>query len=69
MYPPSEEKIIKKIQEFELQKREDIVNFYQSEMGFEVLEAMLLKDYHRTLLPLVYLEHVRKEMDLEKQEQ
>lgn len=62
MYAPSEKDTVKKMQENELMKREDIINFYESEIGFEVFEAILLKDYHRTLLPLVYLEHIRKEM-------
>lgn len=69
MYPPSEEKTIKKVQEYELIEREDIGNFYHCEMGFEVLQAMLLKDYHRVLLPFVYFEHFRKEKAWQKQQQ
>lgn len=68
MYPCSEKETIEKMEEDELRKREDVINFYKSEIGFEVFEAILLKDYHRTLLPLVYLEHIRKEMALQELE-
>ena len=66
MYHAEEKNVIKKIQEFKISKRQDLLVYYNQENLFEVFVEIFMNRYLQILVPIVYFQMTKKKMEVKK---